>query len=462
MFFRPRKKRKIEQISHLHLDDKESNVPVQAMELDLSKFRDYIEIDGTDLAQVEPLNKLFSSEEKYANRLVSLNLHSHPFLKTPAEVDAIAEGFGHFQFLEELNVGFTTITEKVMVALQTLPFLETLNLDNTHISLWFIGLLLKFPALTNVSLRANSLKNEDATLLAANTKLLRVNLQFNEIEDKGAEALLSHSSITDLNMAKNQLKGLCFAKLQQNQTLIKLNVEDNPIEEKHFPLLRSNASISSLYLSGQLFHPTNITTPLTFLDFTAMQNLQSLALSNNAITETGFITLLENNKTITDLNVSYNQITGTTWPNRLAQDKKIVSLDMFRNPVQINDNSFINMLRTNTTLTHLDVCQDSGGASNDFLEAVCSNYSLTRVDVRIISTEENQNLIARFHQKLNQNKIIQQRNRYNWAGVAMLMGVYRAPQHYQNSIFPLINPISEAADMSLPIEDANRPRRFIS
>src|SRR5436190_5739107 len=92
-----------------------------------------------------------------------------------------------------------------------------------------------------------------AKLLAKNTKLIALSLDYNNISDDGALALAKNRNLITLSLNNNNIGDDGASALAANKTLIELSFQNNDIGLKAIKAFSQNKTLVSLAL--RLWHP---------------------------------------------------------------------------------------------------------------------------------------------------------------------------------------------------------------
>ena len=305
--------------------------------------------------------KLLIDFLKNNNSLLSLTLKSDYIF------NELYDGLRYNNTLTELNFIGLNINDNFCNSLSNIlknnNNIYSLNFTNSNIFNFknLIDKLKNNLFLTNLNLCNTKLKNEDLyelnKILKINSNITSLDLSNNNLSSNNdnedeliylIDILKSNSFLTNLNLSQVNLNGNCLNKLTD--------------------LLTNNSNLSSLNLSYNDFSHNNQIFMLSFINSLKFNysltnlNLQHINLTNKCLIKLGKI--LKINSSLISLNISYNKLKTSNingllfFINSLKSNNSLTSLNInyinyFNKNYQLINNSLINLLNNNITLTKI-------------------------------------------------------------------------------------------------------------
>lgn len=190
-----------------------------------------------------------------------------------------------------------------------------------------------------------------AQVLAANSTMVKLDLDFHEIGDATAQILANHPSVTELQLNSNSIGDAGAQALARNTTITTLGLGHNRIGDAGAQAFARNTTLTSLDLFGNHIGDAGAE------GLAANSSIASLSMRFNKIGDRG-AQALARNATIVSLNLSDNCI-GHRGAQALARNTTIVSLNLSKNC--IGDRGALD-LASNASLASLHVCLNHIGA----------------------------------------------------------------------------------------------------
>ena len=264
------------------------------------------------------------------------------------------------------NLRYDTVVDQLMKILQTDHTILYLKLCHTHIGYYGFNQLME-TLKTNTTLIG--LKIANSSLMESHISKLCDSLKFN-------------STLKNLNLARTNLKEksatLLLESLKEIPGITKLNLKQNDnigpkIVQKIAELLRVNTSITDLNLSTINLGDGIIEICESLKSNTTLKkcNLSSNYIFNSKSTSLKIASVLELNSTLTNLNLSLNDLYSKVLIEGLKLNKSITALDLSDNKICSHAApKFAELLKINSSLTKLNI------SNNNLLDVGCIIESL--------------------------------------------------------------------------------------
>ncbi|VVE47767.1 hypothetical protein PIN31115_04484 [Pandoraea iniqua] len=152
--------------------------------------------------------------------------------------------------LTELSLRACEIGDDDAMALAGNPRLRALDLGHNQVSLEGVRELAANRTLQKLGLAANRVDAQGVELLAANATLTALDLGSNHVDRPGVKALMSNTTLVTLCLPDNGLDDWSASRLAQMETLLHLDVSHNQLSDTAAFYFAQNLSISELDLSG--------------------------------------------------------------------------------------------------------------------------------------------------------------------------------------------------------------------
>ncbi|CAG8441977.1 4105_t:CDS:2, partial [Cetraspora pellucida] len=312
--------------------------------------------------------------------LTCLNLKSTRM--KPEMVIDLANALNNNMHLIDLDLSYNKFTEEAGDALakalgnnNTLKILNLCNNDiDSRIGKTLINALLKNKALVNLDLSHNNFDVDAIKILAQvlesnNNKLKILNLSFINLEFQAGmdliESLEKNQTLEDLNLSSTKIGSISESlidHLNSHRTFTGLNTKDNIINcvttKNLEKALKKNATLTNLNVSSN-----NISSKTLVDALRQNHTLRNLNLSKNNIgPEAGeiLIEILKTNHTLTSINLESTRIESNII-KALARELKDDNICLIDLNLSYNDINFevikvlVEALEENTTLKSLDL-----------------------------------------------------------------------------------------------------------
>lgn len=255
------------------------------------------------------------------------------------------------------------------------PFVkdDLLDLKGHHSVVKYVPQLLVFldrhPEIKSLDMSLTNVMNNEIKLIATNTTLRTLILQYNFATIKATTALAKNTTLTSLDLTGNELGAEGTEPFSENTTLTTLNLAMNSIgDEGALPLLRNNA------LTALILESNGIGAETAKL-FAESTRLKTLNLNNNNRIGTEGAIALASNTTFTTLAVGRCGI-GDEGVLAFAANKTLTTLSLFLNPISMESiKAFVN----NKVLLELHIHDCNLGNA---IAEILTNTSLVSLDVR--------------------------------------------------------------------------------
>lgn len=155
--------------------------------------------------------------------------------------------------------------------------------------------------ITELDVSECGITDQGALAIFRNKSITHLSLQSNDITAGGVAEIAGNNQLIELNLSQNQVGPQGAEKIAANKSLSTVNLDSNSLGDEGATFLAKNGNFKHLYL-GQ-----NGIGGEGFLALCQISGLATLSLFNNHVNFTGIDSLPEN-KTITRINLAYNQI----------------------------------------------------------------------------------------------------------------------------------------------------------
>ena len=206
--------------------------------------------------------------------------------------------------------------EKIINYLDNNPQIKILDLSNTFLQDKGLKLLAKNKTLTHLNLTNNEISNEGAKALAKNKTLTHLNLTNNDISNEGAKALAQNQNLTVLGLSENKIGDKGAEALAQNQNLTVLGLNGNKIGDKGAEALAQNQNLTALSLGGNKIGDKGAEA------LSHNKILTMLDLGGNKIGDKGAKAFIQNNNTLRDLRIGWNNDISVEVEKQLEERQK--------------------------------------------------------------------------------------------------------------------------------------------
>ena len=378
-----------------------------------------LNLSNTGLVATEDTAQALTTILQVNKTLAHLNLSNNEKFSDSGAY-CVFQGLQHNTSLVHLNLSTTEFvaTENTVQALTTMlqvnKTLKHLNLSSNKFSprCVFQGLLdntsLVHLKLSNVDLEGK----EDTvqaltTMLQVNKRLTHLNLSNNEnFSDSGAycvfQDLQRNTSLVHLNLSTTELVATentaqaLTAMLQVNKTLTHLNLSNN-----------ENFSDSGAYC---VFQGLQHNTSLVHL------NLSTTKLVATENTVQALTTMLQVNKTLKHLNLSSNKFSPRCVFQGLQDNTSLVHLNLSNVDLEGKEETvqaLTTMLQVNKTLTHLDLSWNWNFTDSEayfVFQSLQHNTSLVHLDLSTTKLVATENTVQALTTMLQVNKTLKHLN----------------------------------------------------
>ena len=229
--------------------------------------------------------------------------------------------FSHLFFAQQWSISFAERNALIGIYNSTSGDQWSQKWDFEKDPRYWYGIKIKNGNVTEINLRGNALKGNFPPQVALFSKLQKLDVSSNQLVGEIAPGISSLSGLVRLDISNNRLTGDPTAKLLPLSTLTELSIGNNQFEFANIETFLQNFSLLEVL---DLSHCALTGVPQRISN---MQNLKSLKLSNNAISQN--FGNLSNLPFLAELDLSGNALTKI--PTELSSLQTLTTLNVGNN-----------------------------------------------------------------------------------------------------------------------------------